>query len=311
MKANKLHLCLTCLRHTADKKCYAKGKVDFRGCSEGGCGMEHHPMLHWALIMARLFQVQVVAESYPPGTQVFQLRQRVKMGRSEIGLVFDGGSNQSAITKEYAARKKLRKVGFTVPVIGFGSPKPEMGELYEVPLRTSSKKEVILQAVGVEAIHNGPATRCPENIAMRFLQNRNVESWDLDQAEGPIDVCLGMDYPLLQLRHLEKEFVEANFTCIHQCSVVVSSCAGLSCPRCWRLWTSLWDLQLPCRTSPRMRRPEWISPRPRRPEWTSLRTSRPEWTSPRTRRLEWTSLRMRRLEWTSLRMRRPERLPQG
>jgi hypothetical protein len=128
------------------------------------------------------------------------------MGKSEIGLAFDGGSNQSAITKEYAARKKLRKVGFTVPVIGFGSPKPEMGELYEVPLRTSSKKEVIIQAVVVEAIHNGPATRCPENIATRFLQSRNVESWDLDQAEGPIDVCLGMDYPLLQPRHLEKEF---------------------------------------------------------------------------------------------------------
>jgi hypothetical protein len=46
VKANKLHLCLTCLRHTADKECYAKGKADFRGCREGKCGMEHHPMLH-------------------------------------------------------------------------------------------------------------------------------------------------------------------------------------------------------------------------------------------------------------------------
>jgi hypothetical protein len=42
------------------------------------------------------------------------------MGKTEVGLAFDGGSNQSIITKKYVARKKLRKVGFTVPVIGFG-----------------------------------------------------------------------------------------------------------------------------------------------------------------------------------------------
>ncbi len=81
VKANELHLCLICLRHMADKECYARGKPDFKGCSEGRCGMEHHPLLHWALIVARLFLVQVVAESYPPGTQVFQLWQRVKMAR--------------------------------------------------------------------------------------------------------------------------------------------------------------------------------------------------------------------------------------
>jgi hypothetical protein len=133
VKANELHLCLTCLRHMADKECYAKGKAAFRGCSEGGCGMEHHPVLHWALIVARLFQVQVTAESYPPGTRVFQLQQQVKMGKSEVGLAFDGGSDQSAITKEYAARKKLKKVGFILPFIGFGSPEPEMGSCTRSP----------------------------------------------------------------------------------------------------------------------------------------------------------------------------------
>ncbi len=51
-----------------------------------------------------------------------------------FGLAFDGGSNHSAITKEYYAWKKLKKVGFTVPVIGFGSPEDEMEVLYEVPL---------------------------------------------------------------------------------------------------------------------------------------------------------------------------------
>jgi hypothetical protein len=111
----------------------------------------------------------------------------------------------SPFTKEYVARKKLRKVSFTVPVIGFGSPKPEMGELYEVPLRASGKREVIIRAVAVEAIHNRPAARCPANIATRFLQSRNAKPWDLDQAGRAIGVCLGIDYPFLQPRHLEKE----------------------------------------------------------------------------------------------------------
>ncbi len=121
VKANELQLCLICLKHRADRECFTKGRAEFKGCSEGQCGMEHHPLLHWALIVARLFQVQVVADSYPPGTLIFQLRQRVKKGKTEVGLAFDGGNNQSIITKEYASRKKLRKVGFTVPVIGFGS----------------------------------------------------------------------------------------------------------------------------------------------------------------------------------------------
>jgi hypothetical protein len=71
VKANELHMCLVCLRHTADSDCYVKAKPDFKGCSENGCDLEHHPLLHWALIVAWLFQVQVAAESYPPGTQVF------------------------------------------------------------------------------------------------------------------------------------------------------------------------------------------------------------------------------------------------
>jgi hypothetical protein len=32
---------------------------------------------------------------------VFQLRQRVKMGKTEMGLAFYGSSNYSVITKEY------------------------------------------------------------------------------------------------------------------------------------------------------------------------------------------------------------------
>jgi hypothetical protein len=55
VKVNELQLCLNCLKHPANRECYAKGKADFKGCSEDGCSME----LHWTLLMARLFQVQV------------------------------------------------------------------------------------------------------------------------------------------------------------------------------------------------------------------------------------------------------------
>jgi hypothetical protein len=122
--------------------------------------MEHHPFLHWALIVAWLFQVQVAAKSYPPGTQIFQLRQRVKTGKTEVGPAFDSSSNQSVITKEFIARKKLKKVGITVPVIGFGSLKPEMGKMLEVPLRVSGKRDITIRVVAVVAIHNGPAAKC-------------------------------------------------------------------------------------------------------------------------------------------------------
>ncbi len=126
-------------------------------------------------------------------------------------MAFDGGSNQSIITKEFAARKKLKKVVITVPVItvpviGFRSPEPEMREMFEVPLRASGKQHIIIRAVAEEAIHNGPAAKCPDNISWRFMQSRNAKAWDLHQPGGAIDICLGMDYPFLQPRHLKKEF---------------------------------------------------------------------------------------------------------
>jgi hypothetical protein len=55
LKVKELQLCKVCMKHPADRKCCSKGKADFKGYSEGGCGMEHHPLLHWALIAARLF----------------------------------------------------------------------------------------------------------------------------------------------------------------------------------------------------------------------------------------------------------------
>jgi hypothetical protein len=53
----------------------------------------------------------------PPGTQIFQLRQQVKMGKVEVTLVFDGGSSHTVVTKELAVRRKLKKLGSGIPVI--------------------------------------------------------------------------------------------------------------------------------------------------------------------------------------------------
>jgi hypothetical protein len=86
VKVNELQLCLVCMKHT-------KGRADFQGCSKSGC---------WALILARLFKVQVAAESYPPGSQIFQLGQRIKMAKLEVGLTFDGGSSHTVITGGFA-----------------------------------------------------------------------------------------------------------------------------------------------------------------------------------------------------------------
>jgi hypothetical protein len=46
VKANDLQLCLICLKHRADRECFTKARPEFKGCSEGGCGIEHHPLLH-------------------------------------------------------------------------------------------------------------------------------------------------------------------------------------------------------------------------------------------------------------------------
>ncbi len=58
----------------------------------------------------------------------------------------------------------------------------------------------------MESIHDGPRTKCPDNITWRFLQSKGATAWDLHQPGGGTDVCIEMDYPFLQPRHLEKEF---------------------------------------------------------------------------------------------------------
>jgi hypothetical protein len=38
------------------------------------------------------------------GTQIFQLRQRVKIGKVEVSLIFDGSSSLTVMTKEFTMR---------------------------------------------------------------------------------------------------------------------------------------------------------------------------------------------------------------
>jgi hypothetical protein len=106
-----------------------------------------------------LFQVQVAPESHPAVTQQFQLKQQVQMGKMEVGLVFDGGSNPTVVTKEYAERRRLKKISTGIPVIGFreSSPDVEIGNLYKVPLKASDKRQIPVCAMAVSAIYNRPS----------------------------------------------------------------------------------------------------------------------------------------------------------
>jgi hypothetical protein len=145
-----------------------------------------------------------VLESYPAGTQQFQLRQWVQMNQEEVGLAFDSGSNCTIVTKEYAVRKKLKEIG---PVISFSSLDTKMADLYQLPMWASGKRRITVNAVSVVAICNGPPARCPHDITGQFVQSRvaSVWDWDLHQPGGVTDVCIDMDYPFLQPKHLEQE----------------------------------------------------------------------------------------------------------
>jgi hypothetical protein len=48
-----------------------------------------------------------------------------------------------------------------VPVIGFGSPDEEMGDIYEVPLKASGKRSITVNAVAVESTYSGPPPSAP------------------------------------------------------------------------------------------------------------------------------------------------------
>jgi hypothetical protein len=53
----------------------------------------------------------------PLDTQIFQLRQQVKMGKVEVTLALTAAAATQVVTKELAVRRKLKKVGSGIPVI--------------------------------------------------------------------------------------------------------------------------------------------------------------------------------------------------
>ncbi len=115
-------------------------------------------------------------------------------------------------------RRKLKKIGSDIPVIGFGSRDAELGNLYEMPLKASGKRQITLCAVVVSAIYNGPPATCPHDITWHFLQSRGEIAWDLHQPGRTMDICKGTVYPFLQPRHLEQEMSRAHCTRTRQCS---------------------------------------------------------------------------------------------
>jgi hypothetical protein len=79
------------------------------------------------------------------------------MGKMEVGLVFDGGSNPTVVTKEYAERRRLKKISIVIPVIGFCSPDVEIGNLFKVPLKASGKRQITVCATAKSPIYNRPS----------------------------------------------------------------------------------------------------------------------------------------------------------
>ncbi len=55
-------------------------------------------------------------------------------------------------------------MGSVVPVIGFGSPDVEAGDVYEVPHNASRKRCIMVSAVAVESIYKRPPAKCLYNI---------------------------------------------------------------------------------------------------------------------------------------------------
>ncbi len=124
------------------------------------------------------------------------------MGKVDTSITFVGGSNRTVVTENYARRMCLKKNRSGYPVIGFGSPEVTMGDLYKVLLRASGKRKITVDG---PSIYNGPPAICLNNINWRLLQSREATALDLHQSVGMTYICIGMDYPFLQPRHLKQE----------------------------------------------------------------------------------------------------------
>ncbi len=86
-------------------------------------------------------------------------------------------------------------MGRRVPVIRFGSPNVEMGDIYKVSHEASDKRSITVNAMVVESIFYGPPAKNPHNITWRFLQSRGATAWDRTSLEVPQTSAYGWITP--------------------------------------------------------------------------------------------------------------------
>src|SRR5450830_855646 len=193
--------CKICMGHPENLECFKKNRPDYTGCTVSDCKGDHHVLLHWAISIARMFSISVEPASYPAGTRVYHLRQRIQIRKVEAGISFDGGSDTTVVAQAFVDRLKLKPVGPAIRMVGFGQEETATGLVYEVPLATQMKEKFLVRAVAVDHIPDHPAAYTPSDAHFRF---NSLFKWgDVHQPGGRTDICIGMD-----LAHLQPQFVE-------------------------------------------------------------------------------------------------------
>src|SRR5450830_1065619 len=160
--------CKICMRHPENLECYKKNRPDYTGCGEQGCKEDHHTLLHWAISVARMFSISVEPASYPAGTRVYHLRQRIQIRKVEAGISFDGGSDTTVVAQAFVDRLKLKPVGPAIRMVGFGQEETATGLVYEVPLATQMREKFLVRAVAVDHIPDHPAAYTPSDAHFRL-----------------------------------------------------------------------------------------------------------------------------------------------
>jgi hypothetical protein len=204
-KLQEMRLCFFCFRHSRDAECFARRYPDYKGCEENGCGEHHHRSLHWQAIVGRLFQIDVQPECHEPGAQVFTLRQNLKNREGSCNLAFDGGSDQTVVTEEYAKRMGFWKLKEGAAVVGFGETTPLFADVYEIAVTERAGKQHYLEAVAVPRIHTGPAARCPQDLRYRFLRIYNPPAEEMHQTGEDTDICIGANHWELLPTYVEQQ----------------------------------------------------------------------------------------------------------
>ncbi len=71
----------------------------------------------------------------------------------------------------------------------------EVGYVYKVPLKASTKKDIMVNAV--KSIYNGAPNQVHPQQHPEVPAVEGYTAWDLQHPGGATDVCIRMDYPVL------------------------------------------------------------------------------------------------------------------